>query len=67
MRNLMIVTMAGGGAFFMAQASQGWAATLLQQAGAAGQNPFGALLFLPALIVGGLGGALLGGLVAPLR
>lgn len=66
MRNLLIVTMASAGAWFMAQASQGWAATLLQ-AGPAGQNPFGALLFLPALLVGGLIGAMIGGLVAPLR
>lgn len=51
----------------MAQSSQGWAAVLLQQAGAAGQNPFGALIFLPALLFGAMVGAMIGGLVAPLR
>jgi hypothetical protein len=67
MRNLLIVTMAGAGGLMMAQSSQGWAAVLLQQAGAAGQNPFGALIFLPALLFGAVVGAMIGGLVAPLR
>jgi len=67
MRNLLIVTMAGAGGWMMAHSSQSWAAVLLQQAGAAGQNPFGALIFLPALLVGALMGAMIGGLVAPLR
>jgi hypothetical protein len=66
MRNLMIFTMAGAGAWVMVQHSQQLAATILP-VHAAGQNPMTALFFLPALLVGGLVGALVGGLVAPLR
>lgn len=66
MRNLIIVTMAGAGAWMAVQSSQAWAGTLFQ-VGAVGSQPMGALFFLPALLVGGLAGALLGGLLAPLR
>lgn len=66
MRNLMIVTMAGAGAWMAVQSSQAWAATLFP-AGGVGTSPMGALFFLPALLLGGLAGALLGSLFAPLR
>ena len=66
MRNLMIFTMAGAGAWVMVQHCQQVAATILPAHGA-GMNPMSALFFLPALLVGAVAGALLGGLVAPLR
>jgi len=66
MRNLMIVTMAGAGAWMAVHSSQAWAASLFQ-IGDVGSQPMGALFFLPAILVGGFAGALLGGLVAPMR
>jgi hypothetical protein len=62
----MICTTAGAGAWFMVHHSQHLAATVLPLH-TASQNPIGALFFLPALLAGGLIGALVGGLVAPLR
>jgi len=66
MRNLMIVTMAGAGAWMAVQSSQAWAGTLFH-VGTMGSEPMGALFFLPALLLGGVAGALLGGLLAPMR
>lgn len=66
MRNLIILTMAGAGAWLMVQTCQSWSAGL-QQAGAAGPNPVAGLLFGPALLAGALAGALLGSLLAPFR
>jgi hypothetical protein len=66
MRNLMIVTMAGAGAWVAIHSTQTWTASLFQ-IGGVDAHAMGALFFLPALLAGGLAGALLGGLVAPLR
>lgn len=66
MRNLMIGTTTVGGAWMAIHSSQAWAASLFQ-IGGTDAHAMGALFFLPALLVGGMAGALLGGLVAPMR
>lgn len=64
MRNLFILTAAGAGAWIMVQAAFHLTASMVQSA-SAGPNPLTGLLIAPAVMVGALAGALLGGLLYP--
>jgi hypothetical protein len=65
MRNLTILMTAAAGAWWMATSCQGWAGG--QSASGTIQNPLGALLFPPALLLGAMLGALAGSLLCPIR
>ena len=63
MRNLLVLTAAGGGAFYMAQAALGLDTGFVASMGST--VPLGGLFVAPAAIAGALFGAFLAGMVVP--